>query len=367
MIKFAELLAEHWPRYVATAGGPIPSAHWRAVEAVLSCRTERRGGSRHHCTDCKRTYYQYHSCNHRSCPQCGSAAQANWAAVQESKLLPVPYYMVTVTVPEELRPACLYYPEELYGTLLAQSAQGLQDLCGNPKYIGGRAGFTAVLQTWTRRMLHHPHVHILIPAVAVAESGCRLIYPKNEEYLVNIHALGLHIRTLFRNALVTRHPQLFDKINPVVWEKSWNIDCRSAGHGRQAVRYLAAYVAKSAFKEERLIGYDDQGRVILSYKDSDDNRWKTEALEPPELIRRWLLHVLPKGFVAVRHFGWLSPAAGKTLNRVRFLLGRGPVVKPPRQKHVQECPCCKKPTLFLGAIPAARGPPLSRRPLSIAV
>lgn len=363
MLKFAELLAEHWPRCVEEAAGPIPAAHWRAVEAVLSCRTARRGGHRYYCADCAQQHYRFHSCNHRSCPQCGGADQAQWGAAQEARLLPVPYYLVTVTVPAELRPACLYNPRELYGALLSQSAQGLQDLCQNPKYLGGQAGFVAVLQTWTRRMLFHPHVHILIPAVALAAGGCRLLYPRNEEFLVSVHALGARIRNLFRARLASAAPGLLAGIDPVVWEKAWVVDCRTAGQGRAALRYLAGYVCKSAFKEERLLGSDASGRVRLAYKDSETSQWREEALEPRELIRRWLLHVLPKGFVAIRHFGWQSPAAGRAFRRVRFLLGRGPVQKPVVIKQVALCPCCQKPLLLAGAIPAARGPPLSRQGL----
>ena len=365
-IKFAALLREHWPRYVQSAQAPIPSRHWRAVEAVLSCRTPRRGGSRHHCPDCARTHYHFHSCNHRSCPQCGNADQAHWSAAQQAKLLPVPYYLVTVTVPEQLRATCLYYPRELYGSLLTQSALGLSDLCHNPKYLGGQPGFVAVLQTWTRRMLHHPHVHILVPAVALAKDGCQLLYPPNEAYLVNVHALALHIRSLVRQQLALTHPELLERVDPLVWKTNWVVDCRAAGTGRSALRYLAAYVCKSAFKEERITGLDSDGRVLLQYKESEDQQWRVEPVAPLELIRRWLLHVLPKGFVAVRHFGWLSPAARRALDRVRFLLGRGPVIKPVRLNHQVTCPCCQKPMLLVGAIRSVRGPPLSRSALFIA-
>lgn len=359
-MKFASLLREHWPRYVAQAQGPIPARHWRAVEAVLSCRTPRRGGHLHHCRDCSRTYYQFHSCNHRSCPQCGAADQQQWSAAQEARLLPVAYYLITVTVPEALRGPCSYHPRELYGLLLKQSAQALRELCKNPKHLGGEPGFTAVLQTWTRRLLHHPHVHILIPAVVSSEDGCRLLYPKNEEYLLPVFALAARIRALFAQNLADLHPDLHRQIEPSVWKQDWVVDCRPAGRGRSALRYLAAYVCQSAFHEERLAGSDAQGRVLLRWKDSADGQWKIEPLDPLELIRRWLLHVLPKGFVAIRHFGWLSPAAGRALRRIRFLFGRGPVHKPSVPRWSACCPDCQKPLHFLRRIAPVRGPPLSR-------
>jgi len=134
-----------------------------------------------------------------------------------------------------------------------------------------------------------------------------------------------------------------------------------AGRGRSALRYLAAYVKKTAFHQDRLEGFDAAGRIILRYRDSADNALKREALTPHELIRRWLLHVLPKGLVRVRHYGWLSPAAHKALRRVRFLLGLGPCRVPSAEpSEPPRCPCCQGPLAFLGSIGPVRGPPLSR-------
>ena len=365
-MKFADILREHWPRYVAQAEGIIPSRHWRAVEAVLSCRTPRRGGHHYHCPECARTHYQFHSCNHRSCPQCGAADQERWAAAQQARLLPVPYYLLTVTVPAQLRAHCLRYPRQLYNLLLSQSAQGVRALCQNPRHLGGEPGFIAIFQSWTRRMLLHPHVHILIPAVALSADGCTLVQPNNEEFLLPVIPLAAHIRNLFKSALLEAQPALYAQIDAMLWEQQWVVDCRPAGRGRSALRYLAAYVCKSAFKEERLAGTDEKGRVLLRYKDSADQQWKSEPLEPLELIRRWLLHVLPKGFVAVRHFGWLSPAAGRALRRVRFLLGQGPVQKPVMRCSVPLCPCCGKPMILAAKILPVRGPPLSRSVLHCA-
>jgi len=363
-VKFADLLRAHWPSYVTQAAGPIPADHWRAVEAVLSCRTPRRGGHLHHCPECARTHWVFHSCQHRSCPQCGAGARQHWAATQQARLLPVPYYLLTVTVPEELRRHCRGSARVLYDLLLSQSAQGLRDLCRNPKYLGGDVGLLAVLQTWTRRMLLHPHVHLLLPAVALSADGCQLLHPKNEEFLVPVVPLAARIRHLFGQRLAAGHPELYARIDPKVWTQPWVVHCQPVGRGRSAVHYLAAYVGKAAFEEGRLAGQDAQGRVLLRCQDRADGQWKTEALTPHELIARWLHHVLPKGFVAVRHFGFLSPAAGRALRRVRFLLGRGPVVRPVRQPFTAVCQVCHKPMLQVARLWPVRGPPLSRAGLS---
>jgi Putative transposase len=145
----------------------------------------------------------------------------------------------------------------------------------------------------------NPHIHVLVPAVGLAQSGCELRHPRNEEYLLPEKALAHAARKAINQALARDHPEIFARIEPAVWLKPWVAQAQGAGRGRTALRYLAAYVKKSAFSEGRLLGYDQTGRIVLSYRDSADGKLKSEALDPLELIRRWLLHVLPKGLVRV--------------------------------------------------------------------
>jgi hypothetical protein len=356
-VRFADILREHWPRFVQQ--GFIPADHWRAVEAVLSCRTPRRGGHVHYCPECDSKRYIFHSCNHRNCPQCGACDRRQWSANQEARLLPVPYFLLTFTVPEPLRAFFLRSAGELYRLFLKQSARAFHDLCANRKHLGGDPGFIAVLQTWTRRMFHHPHIHLLVPGVGLAGKGCALVHPRNEEFLVPVMALAKRIRTLCKQQLITSHRELYEQIPATVWSQNWVVHSQPAGQGRSALRYLAGYISKSAFSEDRLMGYDRQGRILLRWKESESNSWRTELVDPLELIRRWLLHILPKGFVAVRHYGWLSPAAHRAFERVRFLLGQRTVRKPVFPARTPDCPCCKRPMITLGRIAPARGPPLS--------
>jgi hypothetical protein len=360
-VHFAEILREYWPAYVQRAIGPIPTRHWRAVEAVLSCRTPRRGGHVQHCAQCQRDHYFYHSCNHKSCPQCGSRAQAEWAARQEARLLPVSYYLVTITMPDPVRQLFQSYPRELYPLFFAESAEALKELCANPRYLGGEPGFIAVLQTWTRRMLHHPHLHLLVPALGLRHGGTALVHPRQEEYLIPERALARRLRARFAARLGRDYPKLAERIDLSRQSQNWVVQCRAAGRGKSALRYLAAYVKKSAFSEARLAGYTADGRHLhLRYKDSADNQWKIETLDALELIRRWLLHVLPKGLVGVRHYGWLGPAAAKALRRIRFLLGLGPVRVRSLVNLALVCSCCQGPLTLLRRVAPVRGPPLSR-------
>ena len=366
-MDFAEVLREHWPRYVEGAAGPIPSRAWSAVEAVLSCRTERRGGHVHHCPTCRRHHYTYHSCNHRACPRCGAAEQAQWTRRQEARLLTAPYYLLTLTAPAEMRSVFLHYPVEMVPVFFAAIASALKALCARRKFLGGNIGFIAILHTWTRRMLFHPHIHVLVPAVGLAQSGCELRHPRNEEYLLPEKALAHAARKAINQALARDHPEIFARIEPAVWLKPWVAQAQGAGRGRTALRYLAAYVKKSAFSEGRLLGYDQTGRIVLSYRDSADGKLKSEALDPLELIRRWLLHVLPKGLVRVRHYGWLSPAAHKAFLRVRFLLGLGPYRIPPALKsEPPRCPFCNGVLAKIARIAPQRGPPLCQAILKAA-
>jgi hypothetical protein len=263
-------------------------------------------------------------------------------------------------VPDPLRRLFASYPRELYPLFLNESAEALKELCANPRYLSGEPGFIAMLHTWTRRLHHHPHLHLLVPALGIKNSGCALVHSPNQEYFIPERALARRVRARFEAKLKSDYPLLAGRIDLSCASQKWVVQCKEAGRGKSALRYLAAYVAKSAFHERRLSGYDGQGRVLLRYKDSSDNQWKIEALEPLELIRRWLLHVLPKGLVRVRHYGWLSPAAGKTMRRIRFLLGLGPLRVRRLAHRLLLCSFCQGPLSLLRCLLPVRGPPLSR-------
>ena len=307
-MTLADLLHRHWREYVAHAGGigKIPASHWRAVEAVLICRTPRLGGHVYGCADCRKEHFAYHSCNHRACPRCGGRQQQLWTAKQQARRLRVPYFMLTFTVPQSLRWFFLRYGRIAYKMLFAATSTALRDLFADPKHFGAQPGFTAVLHTWTRQIQFHPHLHLLVPAVAIAPEGCEAIRAKYPEFLLPHALLTRCYRHSFFAHLRDKHPDLYAQIDRAVRLIDWNVNVKSVGRGKRALRYLAAYVNKSAFSEKRLAGYDDQGRIRVWWQDSEDGKRKLMAVEPIELIRRWLLHVLPKGLTRVRHYGFLA-------------------------------------------------------------
>lgn len=360
-MTFAEILRQHWSEYVARVGGAgkIPAPHWRAVEAVLTCRTPRLGGHVHACADCGGEHFAYHSCNHRACPQCGGREQQLWAARQQARRLPVPYFMLTFTVPEQLRGFFLRHDRVAYQLLFAAVSGAVSELFADPKHFGGQAGFTAVLHTWTRQMLFHPHLHLLVPAAALGPDGLTAIRAKYPDYLLPFDPLKRRYKERFLGGLRDKHPGLYAELDPQVTKIDWNVNITAVGRGKKAIRYLAAYVSKSAFSEERLAGYDLHGRVRLRWRDSNDGKRKIMPLEPVELIRRWLLHVLPKGLTRLRHFGYLCAAARKAYRRLRFLLGGKHLAVELPPEEAMRCPCCDGPMQRLRKILPARGPPLS--------
>ena len=368
-LDLAELVGEHWEDYAHAHRQHLCAAHYRAVRRVLACRTPEMGGRVYRCSGCEKNHYAYHSCNHRSCPRCGALDQQIWTAKQEARLLPVPYFLITFTIPEELRTLCQQYPAILYDLILRESAGALQDIVAT-KYRGARSGFTSVLHTWDRRVGHHPHVHIIVPAVAFNAETRQLVRPANDKFLVHFSPLAQRFRSRLHSALKADHPEIHQQLTPkqrhvLSPAKTWNVQLQPAGQGKTALRYLARYVQRSAFGAKRLLGYDAGGKVRLLWTCSTTKRTAVLPLHPHEFIRRWLLHVLPKGFTRIRHYGFLASAARKTRLRIRLQLGQ-PGEPPPKLPEAIPftCECCGGELTFLreiAPIRLMRGPP--RKPL----
>lgn len=359
-LSLEAVLRDHWRNFVRRHVRRLAKPHYRAVRAVRACRTPVLGGHVWKCPCCPDSkHYVYHSCNHRSCPECGSLDQQRWSAVQEARLLPgVPYFLVTLTVPGDLRGICRKHPAILYDLLLRESAAALKDLCLGK--LGGLPGFTAVLHTWGRQMQHHPHVHLVVPGVMLSPDR-DLRRPKREDFLVHGRPLATRFRNRLEIALKRDHPAIHAMLmagHPQAFAGKWIADVLQTGSGRPALRYLARYVFRSALGPKRLLGYDAQGRIRLLCHESRTNRPHVIALNPEAFLKRWLTHVLPHGFVRVRHYGWMSGAAKKSRLLVRALVcdeldEPGPVLP---ELPVPRCECCGASMTLLRRI-KPRGPP----------
>ena len=322
-----QLLQQLAPEYQKRFGPSMPQRHREVLKKILSCRTPALGGQLFQCSDCSAFHYRYHSCNDRHCPQCGQTDADDWLERQEARLLlPTPYFLLTFTVPEALRLFIRSHQQIALDLLFACSAQAVQDLALNPRLLGAQMGLLGVLHTWSRTLIFHPHIHYLVPGGGLSPDGRQWIAAR-PNFLLPIKALGLRCLTLFKNRLQEKHPDLFARVPAKVWKRHWNVDSRPAGSGLNALRYLARYVFKTA-TANKTVQLLPNGMVRWDYQDSQTAKPASIQLEPLEFMRRFLQHVLPRGFARVRTFGWLHPAAKVRLNRVRALLHQQPLLTP---------------------------------------
>ena len=323
------------------------------MQAILVCRTRALGGQVYRCVHCRREHFVYHSCNHRACPQCGNADATEWITRQKRKLLPVPYYLITFTVPQALRAWFRSHQRTAYSLLLKESAATLQDVARRDKYLGAELGFLSVLHTWGRQLQYHPHIHCVVPAGGLRQDGLRWCWPKTPNFFLPQAVLAARWRHRLKSVL-QNHPDATD-IPACVWKQNWVVDVQPAGSGLTALRYLSAYVYRTALGSQRILK-DQNGQVTFQYKNSQDQQFHTLSLSALEFLRRFLQHVLPQGFQRVRYYGWLSSAAKTKWKRILALLNWTiPAPNPQAPKSQPVCPCCGAPLLWSGTL--SRAPP----------
>jgi hypothetical protein len=355
VIDLAEILRRHWPAYEQKFGERILPSHRRAVAAIVRCRTSALGGQLYGCAQCGKNHCAYHSCNHRACPKCGHHDATAWIAKQKTLLLPVPYFLLTFTVPAELR-AFIRSAQKLWFELLfRESSRALQDIAADPKHLGVQLGFLGVLQTWTRDLRFHPHIHYLVPGGGLSQDQLRWLRVPNGQFFLPEQVLAGRFRNRLKRALQQKAPKLFVQIPRRVWSQKWVVDVLPVGHGEPVLKYLSAYIYKTALTAQRLIGCDD-ATVTFSYRDSASGQQKLCRLPAQAFLHRFLQHILPSGLQRVRYFGWLAPAASKRRARILALLDwKAPPFIAPAPLPPPSCPQCQIPMRRIGTLP--RAPP----------
>ena len=319
-MDLADVIRRHGPAYLERHGARMPPSHRAALEDILRCHTPEAGGSVYGCGDCGHRHFAYHRCGNRACGQCGSTQAEAWLERQREQLLAgVPYFLVTFTVPEPLRDVFRSHQRLLYGMLMRESAATLQDIAAHPRHLGGSLAMLGVLHTWTRQLVYHPHVHYVVPGVALASDGT-LGFTRSPEFFLPVQVLSARFRTRMRETLEAEDPELLATIPGSVWKKAWVVHSQPAGTGEKALEYLSRYVYKTAISSARLLWQDDT-RVAFSYRESQTGEKRECVLSAEEFLRRFLQHVLPKRFRRVRTYGWQSPAAKARRSLVHALLG----------------------------------------------
>jgi hypothetical protein len=307
------------------------------------------GGQRLVCGDCRKEVFVFHSCNHRACPRCGGKRNSEWLDRQMIKLLPVPYFLITFTVPEELRAWCRSHPKEAYPLLFREAAATLLEVGANPQHLGAQLGFLAVLHTWTRQLQYHPHLHLIVPGGGLTEDG-HWKQTSRPDFFLPQAVLAARFRNRLKIQWRNNHPA-WRQVPARVWNKRWVVDCQAAGSGHQVFKYLARYVGRTALTSGRIL-HDNGTHITFSYQDAADKTSKTLTVCAQEFLRRFLQHVLPAGLQRVRYYGFLAPAAKRRWEQIVHLLRFTPTPAPPRVKELPCCPFCQSSRLlWIGELP----------------
>jgi Putative transposase/Transposase zinc-binding domain len=320
----------------------------KVMSAIERCRTAALGGHVARCENaaCGHTEIAYNSCRNRHCPKCQGAAARRWLADREAELLPVPYFHVVYTLPSELRDIAYQNKRVVYDLLMKAAAETTLAIAADPKRLGARIGVTAVLHSWGSALTHHPHVHLIVPGGGLSPDHARWVASR-PDFLVHVNLLARLFRGKMLAMLTDAHDsgllkffnthagladkRTFKKFLAPLRRTKWVVYCKAPFAGPdQVLRYLSRYTHRVAISNRRLVAADDAG-VSFRWKDyriEGPGRWKTMTLTPHEFIRRFLMHVLPKGFHRIRHYG-LFAGANRAANiaRARQLLA----VPPPSQ------------------------------------
>jgi hypothetical protein len=371
-LEVADIFRDHGPAWRQAHAGHVSLAQLKVMTAIERCRTAALGGHVARCEDCAHTTIAYNSCRNRHCPKCQGAAAQAWLAERGAELLPVPYFHVVFTLPASIADIAYQNKAVVYDLLFKASTEALLTIAADPKRLGAQIAITAVLHSWGSTMTHHPHVHMIVPGGGIALDGKRWVTCR-PKYLLPVDVLSPLFRGLFLQKLLAAHRegrlQFFGKHARLAERKAfaaylapsrkvnWHVYCKPPFGGPQAVlAYLSRYTHRVAISNHRLIASDQRG-VTFRYKDyrvDGSARYKIMTLAAHEFIRRFLMHVLPKGFHRIRHYGLFASGVRKAnLARARELLAAPPRTTRPHSNAPSEpeqpdqlrtlskpCPCC---------------------------
>jgi hypothetical protein len=390
-LEVADVFHHHGAAWRKANAGHVSLDQLKVMSAIEQCRSAALGGHVERCEDCGHRRIAYNSCRNRHCPKCQSAAARDWLAAREADLLPVGYFHVVFTLPAEIAPVAYQNKAVVYDLLFRTAAETLLTIAADPKHLGARIGATAVLHSWGSAMTHHPHVHMIVPGGGISLDGTRWI-PCRPGFLLPVRVLSRLFRRLFLAGIAEAHAtgrlMFFGEIEGLhrcrafnahlapLWRKNWFVYAKPPFAGPEAVlAYLARYTHRVAISNSRLLALDERG-VTFRYKDyrrDGQARYRTMTLAPDEFIRRFLLHVLPKGFHRIRHYGLLASAGYKAnIARVRELTAVPLPSDPPAEDNNTDqaagaatdyrppCPCCGGRMIiveFFERSATPRGPP----------
>ena len=386
-LEVADIFRDHGAAWRRANAGHVSLDQMKVMSAIERCRTAALGGHVARCEKCAHTLIAYNSCRNRHCPKCQGAAAKEWLAAREAELLPVPYFHVVYTLPAAIRDIAYQNKAVIYDLLFKAAAEATLTIAADPKRLGARIAITAVLHSWGSAMTHHPHVHMVVPGGGLSPDGSKWIACR-PRYFLPVEVLSALFRRLFLEMLVAAHDHLqffgdhvrltdnaaFDAYLKPLREIDWVVYAKEPFAGpKQVLRYLSRYTHRVAISNRRLVSAGENG-VTFKYKDyriEGPGRYKTMTLATGEFIRRFLIHVLPKGFHRIRHYGLL--ASGNrvaTIACARELLAAPSRPKQPETSEAaaadeprvlpRPCPCCGGRMIIIESF--ARGCQPTHRP-----
>ncbi len=309
-----DLFRRHGPGYLARFGARMPAEHRKVIEAIIGCASPASGSFLYGCEACAQQHLLPRCCGNRHCPGCQQHKAYAWLNTQLQRQLPTHHFMLTFTVPQQLRPFIRGHQRIAYGALFEASAQAIKKLALDPKFLGADTpGFLGVLHTWGRQLQYHPHIHYLVPGGAVSSQNGRW-HACSPGFYLPVHALSAIFRAKFRDAM--DGAGLLAAIPAQVWNIDCNVHCQAVGSGQTTLKYLARYVFKVAISDSRIVRFDD-AQVWVRYRKVHSNRMRTMALPIFELMHRFLQHVLPTGLMKVRYYGFVSPSFAMPLEELK--------------------------------------------------
>ena len=373
-LEIADVFRRHEKEFFTRWGGHLTAQQRKVFRDICACRTAACGARVEQCNHCSDRTLRFNSCGNRHCPRCQSSARDRWLAKMARDLLNVPYCHVVFTLPGQLIPLAFQNPRLIYNLLFQAASETLLTIAADPKRMGARVGFLAVLHTWNQKLNLHPHLHCLVPAGGLSNDQSRWVHSR-KRFFLPVRVLGSRFRKQFLNLLSVawrgrklrlsgllthlRHAAAFDRLVSRLKRLKWVVHAkRPFGGPEYVLKYLARYTHRVAISSGRLISCEN-GQVSFRWRDSaNGNQQKVMTLDAVEFIRRFLQHALPSGFVKIRHFGFLAnPCRKKALLIARVLLSSGPpheISLTPVQRNAVErkCPACGVGTLcVLGWLP----------------
>jgi hypothetical protein len=354
MTSIREIFSTFGPEYLQRYATTMPRGHRKVIDAIIACRTEACGIAFYQCEGCAEPQQFFVSCGNRHCPTCQYNKSQQWLQTQIQRQLPGHHFLITFTVPEQLRSFIRQHQRVGYAALFKASSAATKELAADPKHIGADLpGFFGVLHTWGRTLQYHPHVHYVVSGGAI-RSADGSWHPSRTDFFLPVKALSVIFRAKFRDLI--KQANLFDQIPTAVWQIDWNVNCQAVSSGQAILKYLAPYVFKVAISNSRIVGLQHR-TVLIRYRKPHSQRSRILALEVMEFIRRFLQHVLPTGFMKIRYYGFMNPNCKIGLDRIRGLIELSygfavdlpvPEIDPPQRSP---CPTCGGLLKFRSVLP----------------